>query len=88
MKVRGSGMNSEPRFEWFKVRLLKVQEVRGSEISGSFQVYTQLPSWVRYPKEKQWTVTTTKVPGERLVPTIRRVDSSNRETFFLSPRNG
>ena len=32
-------MNSEPRFEWFEVRLLKVREVRGSEISGSFQVY-------------------------------------------------
>ena len=38
LKVRGSGINSEHRFEWFEVRLLKVREVRGSEISGSFQV--------------------------------------------------
>ena len=43
MKVRGSGINSEHRFEWFEVRLLKVREVRGSEISGSFQVYLDIP---------------------------------------------
>ena len=37
LKVRGWGMNSEPRFGWFEVRLLKIREVQGSEISGSFK---------------------------------------------------
>ena len=46
MKVRGSGINSEHRFEWFEVRLLKVREVRGSEISGSFQVYSKFAIFI------------------------------------------